>query len=258
MSAAVSALRGIALPAKRPPGWWRIRLVALLAIALTAVAGWTWLRTSSLVEVTDVSVNGAGGDRELVSTLEQTATGMSTLDVDAGMLAEAVEGFPAVASVGAEADFPHGLAIEVELRRPVAWAESSGEKIGIAADGTPLPGVAIPASAFELPGGEAFVSGDAASEEQAMLLVASAAPPELGALISSVDHAPSTGPVVVLEPGVEVRFGNRNQARAKWSAAAAVLADPTLTSLTYLDVSIPTRPAAGGAAIPEVEVQPEP
>ena len=34
----------------------------------------------------------------------------------------------------------------------------------------------------------------------------------------------------------------------KWAAAAAVLADPKLDSLTSLDVRVPERPAAGGAA----------
>ncbi len=53
---------------------------------------------------------------------------------------------------------------------------------------------------------------------------------------------------VTLRGGIPVRFGNGSRATEKWAAAAAVLADPKLDSLTYLDVRVPERPAAGGAA----------
>jgi hypothetical protein len=56
--------------------------------------------------------------------------------------------------------------------------------------------------------------------------------------------------VVTLRGGIPVYFGTSAEASEKWAAAAAVLADPKLDSLTYLDVRVPRRPAAGGAAQP--------
>ena len=34
----------------------------------------------------------------------------------------------------------------------------------------------------------------------------------------------------------------------KWAAVAAILADRQLTSLSYVDVRVPDRPAVGGAS----------
>ena len=53
---------------------------------------------------------------------------------------------------------------------------------------------------------------------------------------------------MTLRGGIPVRFGSGSEAAEKWAAAAAVLADPKLDALTYVDVRVPERPAAGGAA----------
>ena len=36
-----------------------------------------------------------------------------------------------------------------------------------------------------------------------------------------------------------MRFGSASKSTQKWAAAAAVLADPKLTSLAYVDVRVP-------------------
>ncbi len=46
--------------------------------------------------------------------------------------------------------------------------------------------------------------------------------------------------------GIEIRFGDDREATRKWEAAAAVLADPSVTLLSYVDVTAPSRPATGG------------
>ena len=45
-----------------------------------------------------------------------------------------------------------------------------------------------------------------------------------------------------------VYFGGGDDATDKWAATAAVLADPSVDTLTYLDVRVADRPALGGAA----------
>jgi hypothetical protein len=52
---------------------------------------------------------------------------------------------------------------------------------------------------------------------------------------------------VKLRSGVELRFGDASQAATKWKAAAAVLADPSVTALDYVDLHAPGRPAVGGS-----------
>jgi hypothetical protein len=47
--------------------------------------------------------------------------------------------------------------------------------------------------------------------------------------------------------GIELRFGDASQAGRKWKAAAAVLADPEIEALDYVDLNAPARPAIGGS-----------
>lgn len=55
------------------------------------------------------------------------------------------------------------------------------------------------------------------------------------------------GVEVVLRGGIELRFGDASKARRKWSAAAAVLADPRTVALDYVDLQSPAHPATGGS-----------
>ena len=65
----------------------------------------------------------------------------------------------------------------------------------------------------------------------------------------------------MLRSGIELRFGDASQAATKWKAAAAVLADPSITALDYVDLHAP-RPArravALGIRFRRVELNPRP
>lgn len=56
-----------------------------------------------------------------------------------------------------------------------------------------------------------------------------------------------SGVDVELTTGIELRFGDATQARRKWRAAAAVLADPSVTALDYVNVIAPSRPTFEGS-----------
>lgn len=56
-----------------------------------------------------------------------------------------------------------------------------------------------------------------------------------------------SGVGVELTTGIELRFGDASQAKRKWRAAAAVLADPSVTGLDYVDLQAPSRPAIWGS-----------
>ena len=75
--------------------------------------------------------------------------------------------------------------------------------------------------------------------------VLAAAPKALRHYVATTDYG-KTGVEVELTAGIEIRFGNDRQAAKKWKATAAVLADPSVTMLSYVDVAAPTRPAFGG------------
>lgn len=57
-----------------------------------------------------------------------------------------------------------------------------------------------------------------------------------------------SGVDVFLTTGIELRFGDAGRAARKWRAAAAVLADPSVTALDYVDLHAPNRPAFDGSS----------
>ncbi|HKF84024.1 MAG TPA: cell division protein FtsQ/DivIB [Solirubrobacterales bacterium] len=56
-----------------------------------------------------------------------------------------------------------------------------------------------------------------------------------------------SGVDVELTTGIELRFGDSSQAARKWRAAAAILADPSVSALDYVDLRAPNRPAYYGS-----------
>jgi cell division septal protein FtsQ len=226
--------------------------VGLLVAAALGAGYYGWFRNSSFVAVHHVTVDGvttSGGD-ELVSALTDAAQGMSSLNVDESRLQAVAAGFPTVASVSADGNFPNGLTIHV-TERPAALIASDGQaEVPVAADGTILTGLELGKEADKLPVlsvTQLHETGRLGGDPLRKALVLGAAPAPLRPLIDDIGVDPGSGIRVTLDGGFEVRFGSSEKATEKWAAAAAVLADPKLSSLTYVDVRIPGRPAVGGA-----------
>jgi cell division protein FtsQ len=223
--------------------------VALVVVAALAVAYFAWFRDSSLVGVESVDVHGlnARDDAAAIAALTDAAKGMTTLDVDQGSLDSVAARFPEIASLSASADFPHGLTIDVVARPPVLLARDGGRSVPVAGDGELLAGADVPSDAklptlavHQLPADGRLTGSDL---DQAK--VVGAAPAPLRRHISSVSSSHDDGIIATLRPGIEVRFGTPARIAAKWAAAAAVLADPHLTSASYVDVRVPRRPSVG-------------
>jgi len=105
-----------------------------------------------------------------------------------------------------------------------------------------------------LPLSEPPKSGHLAGPALQQARVLGAAPPALRPYLESSSYGES-GIDVKLRSGVELRFGDASQATAKWKAAVAVLADPGVTTLDYVNLSAPGRPDVGGSGhtLPPVE-----
>jgi hypothetical protein len=76
--------------------------------------------------------------------------------------------------------------------------------------------------------------------------VLGAAPAALRPYIES-SYLGESGIDVGLRSGIELRFGDASQVGIKWKAAAAVLADPSITTLDYVNLHAPRRPTVGGS-----------
>jgi hypothetical protein len=59
-------------------------------------------------------------------------------------------------------------------------------------------------------------------------------------------HYGVAGVEVELTSGIELRFGDSSQAERKWTAAAAVLADRSISALDYVNLQSPSHPSTGG------------
>jgi cell division protein FtsQ len=221
-------------------------VVGVLAIALAA--GYVfWLRDSSLVAVERVTISGAEGRPEVTGALTRAAEGMSTLDVDEAKLEQAVADLPSVLSVEASADFPHGLEISVDSRAPAAFIEEGG--LIVAGDGVVLE------SGAERPEGLPLIETNGLAEQApgdrleggalALARILEATPEPLLPSVTGSRVDEEHGPVVLVGPGIELRFDDPSRAEAKWAGAAAVLADTGLESAVYIDLTVPDRPVAG-------------
>lgn len=228
---------------------------AVLAVVLAA-GYMVWLRDSSLVAVEEVRVTGltAPSSDRIEQALTAAAKNMTTLHVRRQELERAVAAFPVVQSMDVRADFPHGLHVRVIEHRPVAVLEAGGGRVAVAGDGTVLPDVEARGQLPSVRAEGATVGGRlSGATARALVAVAGAAPAELLARAESVAASAGRGIVVDLRDGPELIFGDGSRPRAKWVAAAAVLAQESSQGASYLDLRIPERPAAGGLGAQTVE-----
>ncbi len=140
--------------------------------------------------------------------------------------------------------------VEPHLVQPQATATigSGSEAVAVGPDGQILAWLPLPADAKlpQLPLSEAPKSGRLAGPALEQARVLGAAPATLRPYLASSSDGES-GVDVELRSGIELRFGDASHAAEKWRAAAAVLADPSITALDYVDLHAPGRPAVGGS-----------
>jgi hypothetical protein len=132
--------------------------------------------------------------------------------------------------------------------QPAALIGTGSSTVAIAADGTILAWLpppkegSLPKLPLETPPKAPRLQGPVL--EQARVL--GAAPAALRPYVEG-SYFGESGVDVNLSSGVELRFGNSTQAARKWRAAAALLADPSVTALDYVDLHAPGRPTIGGS-----------
>jgi cell division protein FtsQ len=244
----LEALRGIRLPAVSARLKRRLLVLAALCLVLAATYQF-WFRDSWLVAVERVTVSGLTTEDapRVRSALIAAASSMSTLHVDRDDLERVVKAYPVVKELELSPDFPHTLRIRVIEHHPAAIAVTDGGRVAVAGDGTVLPGLA---GEGRLPtvNAEGTIRGERLEDHSALAAarVAGAAPAALHRRVEKVATRKEEGLVVLLRDGPELIFGDAARVRAKWTAAARVLADKAAAGATYIDLRLPGRPAAGG------------
>ncbi|HTU15172.1 MAG TPA: FtsQ-type POTRA domain-containing protein [Solirubrobacterales bacterium] len=246
----------------------RRRFVMLLAgglIAAVAIfAGYTyWLRDSSLVGIKNLEVLGVSAHTEeggqIVDAVEVATGEMTTLHVKPELLEEELSRFPRVESATIKADFPNSATVTVTERGNGSIFDTGSEKLLIATDGTVLGTAGAGTESLPKIGvGDPPAGPALEGRTLVQALVLGAAPSELRPFTEESDFS-KDGVEVTMSNGLVLLFGDASKADQKWKAAASVIADPELTDASYVDLSVPRRPAIRGSeeAVPEEEVVPE-
>jgi hypothetical protein len=140
--------------------------------------------------------------------------------------------------------------------QPVAAIGSGEGAVAVADDGTVLTWFSVPEDSDlpQLPLSSAPKGPRVQGPVLEQVRVLAAAPLALRPYIEG-SYFGESGVDVELTSGIELRFGSSVDASRKWKAAAAVLADPAITSLDYVNVQAPGRPSRGGSGhtLPPVE-----
>jgi hypothetical protein len=144
----------------------------------------------------------------------------------------------------------------VSVPQLAATIGEGSEAVGVAGNGAvvrwlPLPEEPpLPRLSLDEPPKGGRVRGPALEQVR----VLAAVPKELQPFIAASLYG-ENGVEVELTTGIEIRFGEATQTREKWRAAAAVLADPSIAALDYVNVETPERPTHEGT---EHELPPSP
>jgi cell division septal protein FtsQ len=225
----------------------RLKLVCV-TLGLLGVYG-LWievLRDAPLFQVQTVTVAGLSGDAapQISSTLELTAREMTTTDFSVARLRASVSSYAFVGGLRVRTEFPHGVAIEVIERRPLARLDVAGSIFAVSSDdrvlGGLLPSRELPLVRSSVLPIDGRVTDPLARQEIALL---ADAPAPLRSRVYAM-YLGSDGLTAQLRLGPLLYFGSDALGHAKWDSAAAVLANPSSRGARYIDVSLPSRPAA--------------
>jgi len=140
------------------------------------------------------------------------------------------------------------VAPHVSLPRMTATIGSGSEAVGVSPDGSVLDWLPAPkeGSLPELPMAAAPSKAHLSGTMLQQARVLGTALPDLQPYVEG-SHYGESGVDVDLRSGIELRFGDASRASEKWHAAAAILADPSITALDYVDLHVPGHPAIGGS-----------
>ena len=222
---------------------------ALLGGAALAYVG---ARETSLFAVRTFQITGA--PPRVAAHVEQALEryrGSSLLALNQGEIEQRLTGLSDVSAVSFDRDFPHTLRVFVTpahsiavLRRGMsAWIVSSDGRVirpaGLFA-APKLPRVWVPRSE-SVDVGAPLADADVARAVRALAIVRGAGFGRRIAGIRATDHELT----FVLAHGPELRFGDSSSLTLKLAVATRMLPFVIGTS-GYLDVTVPTRPVAGG------------
>ena len=231
---------------QRTAGRRRLRRFLVVVVVLGVIGGAIAVVLSPLLALDDVTVVGAGDRAAEVQRVADEDLGSALLLLDTGAVARRVELLPWVVDARVERELPNSLRIVVTERTPAGWARAADGSVALVdARGFVLGVVPAPPDGMpELRGVSRVppLGGRIAPTDGAR--VAAALDPLAGRIRDVV--VGQDGQIVLhLIDGPDLRFGGPDRLAEKARSAAAVLQAADPSSLTYVDVRVPSAPVTG-------------
>ena len=224
----------------------RLKLAIAAALATLGLGGWLLLRDSSLFAVNNVTIVGLSADAQPVvsSALEAAARSQTTTDFSVSALRAAVEPYTLIDGLAARTQGSHGVLITVSERRTAVRLDVEGAIMALDSTGAVITGLRHAPPVATVRSARLPVGGRSRDPVVALALrLLGAAPAPLRARVVSVT-VPHGQLTVYMHRGPRLIFGDGSLPHAKWDAVAAVLSDHWSIGASYVDVRIPSRPAA--------------
>ncbi|WP_454049073.1 cell division protein FtsQ/DivIB [Cellulomonas sp. Marseille-Q8402] len=244
--------------ARRRLAWRQILLVAGSVVALAALA---WLLLLSPVLALDpeqVAVTGAGTvvAVDQVEAVVDAEAGVPLTRLDTAALRQRLLDVPGVRDVAVTRDWPHGLAVRLVSREPVAAVPESADVVEAAEGDDPADGAGFALvdeegvkvgradappeglPVVDVPVGEARILA-------AALGVLESLPADLLAAIGEVSAGTQDTVQFTLRDGATVEWGSAQEPALKVAVLQALRAAPETAGSARFDVSAPTMPVVG-------------
>lgn len=268
------------LAKKRERRSFRFRLFAFVGLLLVLVLGAAymfWLRDSSFVAINKVQVTGVDTKTKEGQQIDQAVRTameeMTTLHVQPEILDQELARFPRVAGSEIKTTFPDSASVTVQVRENGSIYGDGSKAMLIATDGTVLG----PADGQEGSLPQINLAESTSAEGQAgakdgkdspstppeavagqrltgralnQALVLGATPEQFRQYVTD-SRSTGEGVEVDLADGLTLLFGEPTHADEKWRTAAALIADPSFDTSSYVDLSVPRRPAVSAGATTE-------
>lgn len=224
----------------------RLRRTATVLVLAAVVAGLVVLERSSLVALADLEVDGLQRlEHDDVVAAAGVREGMSVLRIRRGAVEERVEAMPLVDDARVERIGALGLRIRVQEAAPALTARFPAGSVLVSRDGVVIGTGAAPGTVVVDVAGPAPTPGERVATVPALAAaheVLLGLPGPLQALVESARARAAADVRLVLEGGVEVRWGGAARSDEKARALGAVLEDLQGRSVSVIDVRAPMAP----------------
>lgn len=235
-------LRARRIAVNRAMGRKRIKYAVAGVLVLALLAVGLGLLATNAFGVKRVQVEGVRyADQSQLDAIVSEIRGSQLLLVDTVDFEQRLEAIAWVEQARVDRDFPSTVVIDIRERTPVAFYQGSDGRVRVidhqsrvldVIDGLPVAYVHIVSAGPDLETGQFAGTAYATAGEVVLAL-----PPELRRILVSMSIDASTGDLsMVLEPGVQVRFGDGSRISQKLRRLLQVVRNG-LVSVTAIDVT---------------------